>query len=457
MSNIALNSILEDFIKLLQNQIGLESDNLLKALQSDSYTSIRVNNSKKIENFIDREKISWCEEGFYLKTRPNFTIDPLFHAGCFYVQESSSMFLAHIIKEIGMNLKKINVLDLCAAPGGKSTLLLDNITDDSLLVCNEVIKSRAQILRQNIIKWGKSNVLITNNDPVDFQKLSNFFDLIVVDAPCSGEGMFRKDKNARNEWSLENVNLCASRQKRIVHDVFQALKPGGFFIYSTCTFNESENMENVRCFLKELPISLVKININESWGIKQLENGCFQFYPHLTKGEGFFCAVFQKNEVEISNVYAKKVKPKYDFVSNSNVDILKKWVNTENLDFLHINQGIHAIPVSNIPDISLIMSKLYCIHAGTMIGEIINSDCVPSHDLALSNIISKEIQSINVDLNSAIQYLKRNDISNILNEFVLRKSWFLVNFQETNIGFAKNIGNRINNYYPKELRILKDF
>ncbi len=445
-----------DFLEAIKLNQSIESELLINALESDSCLSIRVNKSKKINIFNNNKVVPWCGHGFYLEQRPIFTNDPLLHAGCYYVQEASSMFLSHVFNELKLNEKKINVLDLCAAPGGKSTLILDHILPESLLVSNEVIKTRATILRENITKWGLPNVAITNNDPEDFKKIPHFFDVIVIDAPCSGEGMFRKDKATRNEWTPQNVTLCAARQKRILNDCLASLKPGGYIIYSTCTFNEKENIENVQYFQSQFDLKTVEMPLNKSWGIVATAKGCFQFYPHLLQGEGFFCAILQKNITDKITTYQPKVKNKYDFVSKNNIEILKHWLKTENMDFLQINQHIHALPQANSQDIFLVMSKLYCIHAGVLVGELKNSQLIPSHDLAISTLILPSIQKIDLSKSQSLDYLKKNDNMSEFPLEKLEKGWFLNTYEGQNLGFSKKIDSRINNYYPKEWRILKN-
>ncbi|MGI8634527.1 MAG: methyltransferase RsmF C-terminal domain-like protein, partial [Segetibacter sp.] len=203
-------------------------------------TSIRLNPLKPtdaIKKLPDQEDVPWCSTGRYLSERPSFTLDPVFHGGAYYVQEASSMFLDHIVKEIYKTEKlPQRVLDLCAAPGGKSTLLASALPD-SFIVSNEVIKTRVRILAENISKWGSEHVVVTNNDPKDFKRISGYFDLMVVDAPCSGSGLFRKDTDAINEWSEANVQMCSLRQQRILADAIGALKQNGFLVYSTCSYS----------------------------------------------------------------------------------------------------------------------------------------------------------------------------------------------------------------------------
>src|SRR5690349_20465104 len=245
--------------------------------------------------------VPWCEEGYYLKTRPSFTLDPLLHAGAYYVQEASSMFLWNVLEEtVGKNHDALKVLDLCAAPGGKSTLLASYFKD-ALIVSNEVIKSRAAILVENITKWGSDNVVVTNNDPKDFSSLQNYFDVIVVDAPCSGSGLFRKDPEAIEEWSEENVLLCSQRQQRFVADAFPTLKKDGILIYSTCSYSEEEDEDILDWMMEHFSIDNLQLTVDNEWKIVEVQSEKhkaygYRFFPHKVKGEGFFIAVFQKKE-----------------------------------------------------------------------------------------------------------------------------------------------------------------
>jgi 16S rRNA C967 or C1407 C5-methylase (RsmB/RsmF family) len=234
----------KSFVERMQGQLGQAYTRFEQALQEPAPVSIRLNRRKlPITPLLN--PVPWTDSGHYLPERPLFTLDPRLHAGAYYVQEASSMFLEQALRQTVELSQPLQVLDLCGAPGGKSTHIASLLTEDSLLVANEVIRSRASILAENVTKWGSGNVLVTSNDPRDFGRLPAFFDVMVVDAPCSGEGMFRKDVQAIQEWSEENVKLCAQRQQRILLDVWEALKPGGTFIYSTCTWNEAENECNM--------------------------------------------------------------------------------------------------------------------------------------------------------------------------------------------------------------------
>ena len=229
------------FTEYTRALLGVEEyEKLVSALQQEPPVSIRLNRLKvhrlKVENALSVQP-PWSSEGIYLDERLTFTFDPLFHAGCYYVQEASSMFVEQVLRQ--HVTKPVVMLDLCAAPGGKSTHARSVLPEGSLLVANEVIRNRSQILAENLTKWGHPDVVVTNNDPADFSALPSFFDVILTDVPCSGEGMFRKDSVAVEEWSPENVEICWQRQRRIIADVWPSLKPGGILIYSTSTYKMS--------------------------------------------------------------------------------------------------------------------------------------------------------------------------------------------------------------------------
>ena len=359
------------------------------------------------------------------------------------------MFLEQALKQTVDLSKPLRILDLCAAPGGKSTHILSLISKDSLLVSNEVIRSRANILTDNINKWGCSNVIVTNNDPRDFQRLKNYFDVIVVDAPCSGSGLFRRDAEAIDEWSEQNVALCSQRQQRILADILPALKKGGILIYSTCSYSKEEDEHICEWLKQELIINNEELIIPADWNIVQSEGG-YRFWPDKVKGEGFFIACFKKNNGDDEDTYLPKVKP--DKFSNQEVEILNKNVNTNGLAFLRHEEIIYAVPGKLLADINFLSSKLRLVNCGTKVGEIIKDKLVPDHALALSNSISDNIQRVELDPEQAIQYLKKKE----LNLQPGKKGWSLVTYQGHPLGWINILPNRINNYYPKELRILKD-
>ena len=284
------------FLQSLQNVKGFDEEAFLSTHSNgEQVTSIRLNPAKSLHlkiQYASFEKVPWSSYGYYLPERPSFTLDPNFHAGAYYVQEASSMFLEEVIKQTADFSQALRVLDLCAAPGGKSTLLQSIISKESILISNEIIKPRVNILAENMAKWGSANVFVTSNEPKDFQKLPGYFDIILVDAPCSGSGLFRKDPAAIDEWSLNNVHMCSIRQQQILADVLPALKPGGTLIYATCSYSVEEDEAIADWLVEKQNLVPAPLQLREEWNIVQTFSmqhkvPGYRFYPDKLKGEGF--------------------------------------------------------------------------------------------------------------------------------------------------------------------------
>lgn len=419
---------------------------------SERITSIRINPTKFINSnspFPITQNIPWTQFGYYLPSRPSFTFDPLFHSGSYYVQEASSMFLEQVFLQLVDVSKSLKVLDLCAAPGGKSTHILSLISKNSLLVCNEVIRSRVNSLNENIVKWGCDNVVVTNNDAKDFQHLENYFDVIVVDAPCSGSGLFRRDEAAIEEWSLNNVNLCSGRQQRIVADILPFLKENGILIYSTCSYSREEDEEICKWVEREFQMKHEELKIKDEWGIVSSDYG-YRFWPNRLKGEGFFLACFRKTERE-SNSKFKSIANKHKSIKIKS-EQFHKWVKDKDFEFLEYQKNNYAVNKELFCDIYFLLSKLRVINFGVNVGVVIRDKYIPSHELAMSDILSKDVPSIELDYNQSIQFLKKKElqISTTGIGFQLAK------YKNQNLGWLNVLSNRINNYYPKGLRIRKD-
>jgi len=442
-----------EFILRTKKLLGNDWDSFLSSLETESPVSIRLNPNKNLNEDIPTiDIVPWCCYGMYLEKRPQFTFDPLFHAGCYYVQEASSMFVGQVLKQYVDD--DVKVLDLCAAPGGKSTLISDCISKDSLLVSNEVIRSRANILAENMAKWGKANVVVTNNDPSRFSKLEGYFDIIVVDAPCSGEGMFRKDRDAMNEWSVENVKLCKERQQRILADVWPALKPGGLLVYSTCTYNLEENEENVRWIKEELGAENLVVNIEPEWGICPSfadDVTAYRFFPHKVRGEGFFLSVLKKNvDEDIKPAYIKRGKngkpDKVTLESKYKNYILDK----AEFTFYPLRDNWCAFPEVLANDLTMLQSVLNIVSAGIDMGTLKGKDFIPDQGLAISQCLNREIfHTCDIDWKTAINYLRKEPLA--LED--QPKGIILLTYRNIPLGFVKNIGNRANNLYPQEWRI----
>lgn len=432
-----------------------------KALLQEQPVSVRQNRRKclyhGLEYNLDCEKVAWSENAVYLPERPSFTFDPMFHAGAYYVQEASSMFLGHVLRQLVSN--PVTVLDLCAAPGGKSTDAIDSLPEGSLLVSNEIIRSRANILAENMAKWGIPDCIVSNNAPGDFSQLCNLFDVIIVDAPCSGEGMFRKDQNAIAEWSPANVQLCTQRQREILSDVWNCLKPGGLLIYSTCTFNTSEDEENVEWITTELGAEPIGINIENSWGItcnllSDSSVPVYRFIPDTTKGEGFFLAALRKGE-DHAAAGGFRTKSKQGKNSKGKVkcpDEVKRWVKDScNYAFNVVGDYIFACHNEYAEIVPALNDRLNLIAPGLAVGQIKGKDVIPSQQLAMSMALDDRLfPSFEADYVTAIAYLRKEAI-NIPEE--MPKGYVIVKFCGLPLGFVKNIGSRSNNLYPAEWKI----
>ncbi len=431
----------------MKHLLGEDSEAFLKALASATPVSIRLNPEKLI--LMSEDKVNWCRYGYYLSERPVFTLDPLFHAGAYYVQEASSMFIEQIIIQLGLDKKPVRALDVCAAPGGKTTHLLSLLPNESLIVSNDVIKSRIPVLRENIIKWGNANCVITNNDSADFNSLENFFDLVVCDAPCSGEGLFRKDIDAISHWSPEHVEFCSARQKRIVSAVWNSLKSGGIFVYCTCTYNEQENEEvigwiNAQCTMHNAQLKIIASDILIS---EKNEISFYRFYPHKIYGEGFCISVMKKEG--IYNTAAGKIKKeKIIFTSEKHLNILSSWIHQpERFEFIQNGPDIMMLHKEHLPDYLYLKKNLKIGYAGTRIALIKGTGIQPAPELAFCHHLNQNIfKRCNLSKTDALRYLKgATDFS-----FEANEGYYLMLYENIPLGFAKKTGNRFNNLFPRE-------
>lgn len=430
-------------------------------------TSIRLNpfkaQGKDATSALYDVVVPWCKEtGRYLKSRPNFTFDPLLHAGAYYVQEAGSMFVDNVVRNLIH--QPITMLDLCAAPGGKSTALRAALPEGSLLFSNEPMRTRAQILSENLQKFGHEDVVVTNNYPRDYRKSCLMFDAILADVPCSGEGMFRKDDGAREEWSLQNVENCWQLQREIVSDIWHCLRPGGLLIYSTCTFNAHEDEENVEWIASELGADFVEIPIEPEWKITPAVVGkapVYRFMPGISRSEGLFLAVLRKHD-NGDNSYnencSDKKKQKKDKKKAGKSNSKQQFANvniplTNAADFAirRTTERIYAIP-SKWADVYDDAAKaLKVIHAGVCLGTEKGKDVIPDQSVALSRLIDKDAYPhVELGYADAINYLRKEAATL---PYDTPRGFVLITYKGTPIGFEKNIGNRANNLYPQEWRI----
>ncbi len=461
----AIEALGEDTAAILLHEIENGSD----------ITSLRINPFKGNVPAEGVEKVAWSSLGHYLPERPVFTLDPVFHSGGYYVQEASSMYMELVRDAIEADFAatggegkffshNISALDLCAAPGGKSTHLASLLGEDSILVSNEVIKSRATILADNIAKWGADNVVVTNNDPADFSRFEEYFHLVVVDAPCSGEGLFRKDPQAVQEWSPANVNLCAQRQQRILADIWPALRPGGYLVYSTCTYNKFENDGNLS-FLESLGAHIVTLSScttpSES-GIITTPAGGLQFVPGKVKGEGQFMAIVRKGgDFSNDTLFAPHQPVKGKKNSRENKDMQQdKGCNYLPDNYIKFLKGdlVKGYRKSIYEKIRFVEERLRVVLSGTAIATKKGKDYIPHADLALQNTFNrmvangnlpKGIAAVEVGREDALKFLAKEPV--VLADAPL--GYVLLVYGGLGLGFVKNLGNRSNNLHPMARRI----
>jgi len=450
-----------EFLQMMEEQIGKEeTEKLVDAIGTASPTSIRTNPNKQCTDVEDSaldmpyDQVRWCERGRMLKERPSFTFDPLFHAGAYYVQEASSMYIEHIIKKYVEG--PVMALDLCAAPGGKTTLALSNLADGSFLIANEVMRNRCQILAENITKWGNSNTIVTNNYAEDFAPMGQIFDLIICDAPCSGEGMFRKDEGAINDWSLNNVDVCWNRQREIVQNIWPCLKPGGVMIYSTCTYNRQEDEETVEWIAQNLGADILPLCDEKEWNIT---NG--HFFPHKTVGEGFYVCPLRKkenDEEEIETGKGKKNKGKGAITplkaNSPEAKELSAYLKTPGTFTLYeLNDDYYAFPAEFMDILQKAKSCLKVVHSGIKLANKKGKNIQPDHSLAMSLELNRDaFPNVELTKDEAIAYLRTEAIS-----VEAPKGYILLTYKGLPLGFGKNIGNRVNNLYPSEWKIRKNY
>lgn len=459
-----------EFSEYTRNLMGGELfGKYLRALEEDAPTSIRLNPFKcpegtTVNPAVSREvtEVPWCPStGRYIAERPNFTFDPLLHAGLYYVQEAASMMVDLVIRQLVH--QPVCMLDLCAAPGGKSTALRAALPEGSLLFSNEPMKLRAQILSENIQKFGNPDVIVTNNYPADYRKAKMEFDIILADVPCSGEGMFRKDEGAIQEWSVQNVDKCWHLQREIISDIWGCLKPGGHLIYSTCTFNAHEDEENVAWIAEELGAKFVEPDIEEGWNITGSLSGehpVCRFIPGKTSGEGLFMAVLQKDGEADTEPWEdrkkdkKGKKGKADKKANRQpaLSIPAHWLKEgQPMTPATINDCLYAIPERWRTTFDEAVKGLKVIHAGVKVGQQKGKDLIPDQSLALSTLLNKDsFPQADLAYAEAVRFLRKESVT--LPEGT-PCGFVLLTYRGIPLGWEKNIGNRANNLYPQEWKI----
>lgn len=452
-----------EFRERVLRDLGEEQGRALcEALDAEPPVSIRLNPGREgdaealLHALGAAQRVPWNDEGWYLKERPQFTFDPAFHAGAYYVQEASSQFVGLLVGEAA----GCRILDLCAAPGGKTTLYATLAGPAGLVVANEIDRRRAAVLADNVRKWGTGNVAVTTCEPKALGDFEGWFDIVAADAPCSGEGMFRKEMGAREEWSENNVKICAMRQDAILREAWRALKPGGRLIYSTCTFNRDEDegtLERLLAWAGDEVAEAPETKTDERWGVECGRVGAFRtyrFYPHKACGEGFFAAVAQKSPAAESRMRTPKSRRKpIQPVDKATAAELSRWVReADKMRFATVAETLYGWRAEQAEAIRTLSEAVAVIYAGVALGQLYKGRLKPDPALAFyTELNRKALPATELEREEALEYLRRGEVR----AAALAEGMNLICHEGRALGFAKRIGGRVNNLYPASLRILK--
>ena len=448
----------------MERELGHEeAAALCEALATEPTTSVRLNPQKMGESkWADAEVVPWSENGYRLPVRPSFTLDPDFHAGAYYVQEASSQFAGYIMASAmggAEECKGKYILDMCAAPGGKSTHYATLVGEEGLVVANEINRGRAAVLADNARKWGLGNMVVTCNDSSRLSQMEEWFDAVAVDAPCSGEGMFRKLDEAQEQWSEANVAMCAERQWEILQNAYEALRPGGVLLYSTCTFNRDEDEHILERALEHYADELEEvepIEVDDKWGVVVGRVGVFQtyrFFPHKVKGEGMFMAVACKSGDAARRRNIKSRRQIIAPVDKRTAEELQRWVNNPAaMRFFAAGEMLYGCSKEHYADIETLSGVASVIYSGVAMGQVFKGKLKPDGALALYVGLNRDVVAVSeVAAERALEFLRKQDMS--VEGFAEGINLVVHNGQA--LGFVKRIGGRVNNMYPNQLRILK--
>lgn len=451
----------EHFQKQIVQLFGSEeAAQLCRCLDEAPETSIRISQAKAHLFNPDALPIDgvvpWCPWGRYLSSRPVFTGSAGLHGGVYYVQEASSMVLYQISRMLPS--EPIVMLDLCAAPGGKSSLLLDLLPKDSILVSNEIVRQRAQVLAENLLKWGSPNQIVTSASPDQMGQLAAAFDFILVDAPCSGEGMFRKDLAARSEWSADSPRACAKRQRKILSDIWPALKPGGLMIYSTCTINQEENEDILAYLIDDLGAEAVDLGDLPAgvWHSPLSPYPCYRLLPHRLRGEGLFMGLVRKAEGGTSPKAPRQGslrKSKVGTMDKRIPALVKDWIIQPEYFLWELRlEMLQAYPMPMLAILDRIRhGRIPIVTAGVPVALLRGRDFIPAPALALSSVLQRDaFDWVELHSSELVPYLSRETITL---EAGLSPGVKLMHHDGIPLGFLKHLGNRANNWYPAEWRI----
>lgn len=433
------------FLEHIHRLLGTATEDFVRSHAETAPVSLRLHPVKGSGLFDDAARIPWCGQGRYLSSRPSFTLDPYFQGGAYYVQEAGSMLTGFLLSPLIDAMESPLILDACAAPGGKSTHLLSMLDGKGTLISNEVIPQRNKVLQHNINKWGYANSIVVQNEATSLRDSGLKFDVVVVDAPCSGEGLFRKDPEAVQEWSPEQVLVCANRQQQLLEALTPAVKEGGYLLYSTCTFQPAENDLQVEKLVRSGAfVSCMPADVPE--GIVLSEYG-WQAFPHKVSSEGFYCALLRKTRGDSTCTRSEKSAPGMKFKQAAS--LLKQ---PDRFMYSSHEQLVSAMPRHTYDILSALRKNCYIRQAGLTLGEEKGVDFIPSAALALSiDLQSASYPHIDCELSDALDFLRAG--SPTFTSSV--RGWHLIKYKAVTLGWAKNLGTRWNNYFPKSWRIVQ--
>ncbi|MCL6525146.1 MAG: hypothetical protein K6T34_10885 [Thermoflavifilum sp.] len=463
-----MTTLPEDFLKTIAQLPGVDQQRFLSAHAQTPPVSIRLHPLKWKKWAADTSftqylpiatRVPWAEQGYYLREKPSFLFDPLFYAGAYYVQEASSMFVDVVMQhwKTQRSSTPALLLDLCAAPGGKSTLLLSHLQPNDLLISNETVPQRWLVLQENLIRWGYPQIILTQLEAHRFQAMPTPFDLVLVDAPCSGSGMFRKDQRMRKLWTPSSVQACSVKQQHLVRDIWPTLKPGGWLVYSTCSFSVEENEHVIDQLIHETHAEPVQLHIPDDWGIyvsysPKYQAPGYRFYPDKLQGEGFFLSVLQKpihSDQQAHTASFLKKNQVFTVHTLAPDEVLKTYIDAHtDLSLIQHRDLIYAFPTAHLPLLHHMGLRIPIRQAGLCVGKMYR-EWTPDHGLSMLVDLRKDVPSIALNKEQALHYMQKQapELSG------LAPGWHLVSYAGFPLGWIKSLGQRINNYYPTAWRI----
>ncbi len=434
------------FIQQMDELLGSECGSFLDSLDAKCRTSIRLHPVKQGHGLSLSDKVPWCNNAYYLDERPVFTLNPYFHAGHFYVQEASSMFIEYLLTKIDLP-PNARILDLCSAPGGKASLVGSYLPEDCFIHCHETDASRAQILNQNIVRWGLPNYSVTQGSVRALLQTGLRYDLILLDAPCSGEGMFRKEKAAIQQWSDKKVTQCSNIQKQLIELAGELCKPNGYIFYSTCTYNIRENEFVVTPLVENGNFESIEITNDFPLHTRNEPVFTYRFLPHRTEGEGFTISILRKNNEDIQYKRKDKTEAKIRKMQmNANEWIQNKYTNT----CYSIKHTLFQIPKFIENDVLALSSACNILHAGIPFGQLKGDSFYPNHGLSQSILLSEKKPVVSFNLNKSLDFLRCLPIDQTES---IQDTWTTACYQTAKLGWIKKTPNGLKNYYPINLRI----